>query len=80
MAIINFLLVCKKCIDKYKDWEHSTLCGIHHLNDGAVIFSCFNCGDEELFRPDRMEKATKKDAILAREKAEILDELAKKEN
>lgn len=41
------------------------------------MFTCFNCGKEELFRPDQATKTTKKEAILAREKAAILDELAK---
>lgn len=71
MAIFNFLLACRKCAEKYKDWEKCGLCNIHNNENGTLIFTCFNCGKEELFVPDRTKKTTKKQALLCREKREL---------
>lgn len=61
-------------MNKHRNWEKSTLCNIHNTGE-VFIFTCFNCGKEEIFRPDWLRKTTKKDAILAREKEKIIAEL-----
>jgi predicted RNA-binding Zn-ribbon protein involved in translation (DUF1610 family) len=60
---------------EYKDWEHSAFCNVHNNGDGTFVFTCFNCGKEEIFTPEWMTKTTREKALLYREKEKLKQEL-----
>ncbi len=62
--IAHFFIVCKECFLAYQNLEESTLCNIHHDPSGIMVLTCFECGKEEVFKPEQFKKTTKKQAEL----------------